>query len=205
MWVAVATPLGIWEWLEHPHLATPHGRMGVALRSPKEIKAIGKISSPTAIIGLFLHSRALISMLFLDFVGELELARGLLSISFANIIGYSVISGLAIRMEPICGQAYDAKQWKLLGLTLQRTMVHQALEEIKAKGMAMATRFFKKKLKSNYLFLLWTISLWYFSHMNNQLWHLTLSNYHLITFSPISLVKMVKIKGQRLYDLHMLF
>ncbi|KAJ9186895.1 hypothetical protein P3X46_002415 [Hevea brasiliensis] len=89
----------------------------------QEIKAIGKISGPTAITGIILYSRAMISMLFLGYLGELELAGGSLSIGFANITGYSVISGLAMGMEPICGQAYGAKQWKLLGLTLQRTVL----------------------------------------------------------------------------------
>ncbi|XP_062159608.1 protein DETOXIFICATION 48 [Alnus glutinosa] len=89
----------------------------------EEIKAIGKISGPTAITGLLLYSRAMISMLFLGYLGELELAGGSLSIGFANITGYSVISGLAMGMEPICGQAYGAEQWKLLGLTLQRTVL----------------------------------------------------------------------------------
>ncbi|GMP45630.1 hypothetical protein CsSME_00014086 [Camellia sinensis var. sinensis] len=89
----------------------------------EEIKAIGKISGPTTITGLLLFSRAMISMIFLGYLGELELAGGSLSIGFANITGYSVISGLAMGMEPICGQAFGAKQWKLLGLTLQRTVL----------------------------------------------------------------------------------
>lgn len=89
----------------------------------EEIKAIGKISGPTALTGLVLYSRAMISMLFLGHLGELELAAGSLSIGFANITGYSVISGLAMGMEPICGQAFGARQWKLLGLTLQRTVL----------------------------------------------------------------------------------
>ncbi|GMH03234.1 hypothetical protein Nepgr_005073 [Nepenthes gracilis] len=89
----------------------------------EEIKAIGKISGPTAITGLLLYSRAMISMLFLGYLGKLELAGGSLSIGFANITGYSVISGLAMGMEPICGQAYGARQKKLLGLTLQRTVL----------------------------------------------------------------------------------
>ncbi|XP_077233508.1 protein DETOXIFICATION 48-like [Tasmannia lanceolata] len=89
----------------------------------EEIRALGKISGPTALTGLLLYSRAMISMLFLGYLGELELAGGSLSIGFANITGYSVISGLAMGMEPICGQAFGAKQWKLLGLTLQRTVL----------------------------------------------------------------------------------
>ncbi|KAI3760735.1 hypothetical protein L1987_51134 [Smallanthus sonchifolius] len=89
----------------------------------EEIKAIGKISGPTAITGLLLYSRAMISMLFLGYLGELELAGGSLSIGFANITGYSIISGLAMGMEPICGQAYGAKQMEILGLTLQKTVL----------------------------------------------------------------------------------
>ncbi|KAH9611728.1 hypothetical protein KSS87_018183 [Heliosperma pusillum] len=89
----------------------------------EELRAISKISGPTTITGLLMYSRAMISMLFLGYLGELELAGGSLSIGFANITGYSVIAGLAMGMEPICGQAYGAKQMKLLGLTLQRTVV----------------------------------------------------------------------------------
>ncbi|XP_021852793.1 protein DETOXIFICATION 48 [Spinacia oleracea] len=89
----------------------------------KEMRAIGKISGPTTVTGLLLYSRAMISMVFLGYLGELELAGGSLAIGFANITGYSVISGLAMGMEPICGQAYGGKQMKLLGLTLQRTVL----------------------------------------------------------------------------------
>ncbi|MED6148191.1 Protein DETOXIFICATION 48 [Stylosanthes scabra] len=88
-----------------------------------EMKAIGKISGPTAITGLLMYSRSMISMLFLGYLGDAELAGGSLAIAFANITGYSVISGLAIGMEPLCGQAYGAKQLKILGLTLQRTVL----------------------------------------------------------------------------------
>uniref|UniRef100_A0A803M0I6 Protein DETOXIFICATION n=2 Tax=Chenopodium quinoa TaxID=63459 RepID=A0A803M0I6_CHEQI len=65
----------------------------------------------------------MISMLFLGRLGELALAGGSLAIGFANITGYSVLSGLAMGMEPICGQAFGAKKHSLLGLTLQRTII----------------------------------------------------------------------------------
>ncbi|XP_042394228.1 protein DETOXIFICATION 48-like [Zingiber officinale] len=89
----------------------------------EEIRAIGRISVPSALTGLIIYSRAMISMLFLGYLGELELAGGSLSIGFANITGYSVLAGLAMGMDPICGQAFGAKQRKLLGLTLQRTVL----------------------------------------------------------------------------------
>uniref|UniRef100_A0A1D1XH84 Protein DETOXIFICATION n=1 Tax=Anthurium amnicola TaxID=1678845 RepID=A0A1D1XH84_9ARAE len=89
----------------------------------EEMRAIGRISVPTAVTGLVLYSRAMVSMLFLGYLGELQLAGGSLAIGFANITGYSVLSGLAMGMEPICGQAFGARQRKLLGLTLQRTVL----------------------------------------------------------------------------------
>ncbi|CAL0306201.1 unnamed protein product [Lupinus luteus] len=89
----------------------------------EEIKTTRKISGPTAITGLLSYSRAMISMFFLRYLGEMELAGGSLSIGSANITHYSVIAGLAMGMEPICGQAYRAKQMKILGFTLQRTIL----------------------------------------------------------------------------------
>ncbi|KAK7308997.1 hypothetical protein RJT34_05389 [Clitoria ternatea] len=88
-----------------------------------EAKCIAHISLPMVLTGLLLYSRSIISMLFLGRVSELALAGGSLAIGFANITGYSVLSGLAMGMEPICGQAFGAKRFKLLGLTMQRTMV----------------------------------------------------------------------------------
>ncbi|XP_058086371.1 protein DETOXIFICATION 49-like [Magnolia sinica] len=88
-----------------------------------EAKAIINISFPMILTGLVLYSRSMISMLFLGHLGELSLAGGALAIGFANITGYSILSGLAMGMEPICGQAFGAKKYTLLGLSLQRTVL----------------------------------------------------------------------------------
>ncbi|KAJ7547663.1 hypothetical protein O6H91_08G097100 [Diphasiastrum complanatum] len=89
----------------------------------EELKQIGSIACPMVVMGLLLYARAMISMLFLGHLGELELAGGSLAIGFANITGYSVLAGLSMGMEPICGQAFGAGRWGLMGLTLQRTIV----------------------------------------------------------------------------------
>ncbi|KAH7298440.1 hypothetical protein KP509_25G043300 [Ceratopteris richardii] len=74
-------------------------------------------------LGLLLYGRMVTSMYFLGRLGELELAGGSLAIGLANITCYSVLSGLAMGMEPICGQAFGAKKWSLMGLALQRTIL----------------------------------------------------------------------------------
>ncbi|KAK4435269.1 protein DETOXIFICATION 49 [Sesamum alatum] len=96
----------------------------------KEAKSIANISLPMILTGLLIYSRSMISMLFLGRLGDLPLAGGALALGFANITGYSVLSGLAIGMEPICGQAFGAQRFKLLGLTLQRTVILLLLTSI---------------------------------------------------------------------------
>ncbi|GLJ17358.1 hypothetical protein SUGI_0301480 [Cryptomeria japonica] len=89
----------------------------------EELMMLGRISGPVVVMGLLLYLRGMISMQFLGYLGELELAGGSLSIGFANITGYSVISGLAMGMEPVCSQAFGAKRRILLGHSLQRTIL----------------------------------------------------------------------------------
>ncbi|KMT12162.1 hypothetical protein BVRB_5g101100 [Beta vulgaris subsp. vulgaris] len=95
-----------------------------------EAKSITKLALPLVLTGLLLYSRSMISMLFLGRIGDLALAGGSLAIGFANITGYSILSGLAMGMEPICGQAFGAKRYKLLGLVMQKTIILLLLASI---------------------------------------------------------------------------
>ncbi|CAN0907518.1 Protein DETOXIFICATION 49 [Linum grandiflorum] len=99
---------------------TPTSHLTLAIQ---ESKLISNISLPMILTGLLLYSRSMISMLFLGRLGDLPLAGGSLAIGFANITGYSILSGLSSGMEPICGQSYGAKRYKLLSLTLHRTIL----------------------------------------------------------------------------------
>ncbi|GER36717.1 MATE efflux family protein [Striga asiatica] len=89
----------------------------------QESISLARIALPMILTGLLLYSRSMISMLFLGRLGDLALAGGSLALGFANITGYSILSGLAMGMEPICGQAFGAQKYTLLGLTLQRTVL----------------------------------------------------------------------------------
>ncbi|XVF34931.1 hypothetical protein REPUB_Repub18cG0100700 [Reevesia pubescens] len=85
-----------------------------------EAKSLFNLAFPIALTGLILYSRSIISMLFLGHLGDIQLAAGSLAIAFANITGYSVLSGLALGMEPLCSQAFGAQRPKVLSLTLHR-------------------------------------------------------------------------------------
>ncbi|KAE8055251.1 hypothetical protein FH972_012103 [Carpinus fangiana] len=112
---------------QHPQKSQKNTSLSLA---SKEALSIANIAFPMVLTGLLLYLRSMISMLFLGHLDELALAGGSLAIGFANITGYSVLSGLAMGMEPICGQAFGAKRFKLLGHTMQRTVILLLLTSI---------------------------------------------------------------------------
>ncbi|KAL0371657.1 UNVERIFIED_CONTAM: protein DETOXIFICATION 49 [Sesamum calycinum] len=90
---------------QKPHKPTTHLSLVI-----QEAISLSGIAFPMILTGLLLYSRSMISMLFLGRLGDLALAGGSLAVGFANITGYSILSGLAMGMEPICGQAFGAKK-----------------------------------------------------------------------------------------------
>ncbi|KAJ7534092.1 hypothetical protein O6H91_13G079300 [Diphasiastrum complanatum] len=89
----------------------------------EELRELGKIALPVTAMNCLVYVRAMVSVLCLGRLGGLELAGGALSIGFTNITGYSVLFGLASGMDPICSQAFGSKNWSLIGLSLQRTIL----------------------------------------------------------------------------------
>uniref|UniRef100_A0A9I9CJN5 Uncharacterized protein n=1 Tax=Cucumis melo TaxID=3656 RepID=A0A9I9CJN5_CUCME len=95
-----------------------------------EAKSLFSLAFPIALTALIIYSRSIISMIFLGRLGDMELAAGSLAIAFANITGYSVLSGLALGMEPLCSQAFGAQRPKLLSLTLHRAVIFLLVSSI---------------------------------------------------------------------------
>ncbi|KAL6197574.1 hypothetical protein ACLB2K_033182 [Fragaria x ananassa] len=89
----------------------------------KETTSLFDLAFPMVITDLIRYSRSIISMLFLGRLGDSELSAGPLAIAYANITGYSVLSGLALGMEPLCSQAFGAGRPKLLSVTLHRCVL----------------------------------------------------------------------------------
>ncbi|PIA64621.1 hypothetical protein AQUCO_00100234v1 [Aquilegia coerulea] len=96
----------------------------------KESKSLFSLAFPIALTALLVYSRSILSMIFLGRLGDIELAAGSLAIAFANITGYSVLSGLALGMEPLCAQAFGAKRPKLLSITLHRSVIFLLVSSI---------------------------------------------------------------------------
>lgn len=95
----------------------------VSMQVIKELIKLGQIVWPIVISSFLLFSRSAISMFVLGQLGQTALAGGSMAIAFANITGYSVLRGLAMGMEPICGQAYGGKKWNTLVITFQKMII----------------------------------------------------------------------------------
>ncbi|XP_058077416.1 protein DETOXIFICATION 55 [Magnolia sinica] len=88
-----------------------------------ELKRIKDIGFPIIAINLVGYLKGLFSVVCMGRLGRLELAGGALAVGFANITGYSVLSGLAMGMEPVCSQAFGSRNMSLVSVTLQRTIL----------------------------------------------------------------------------------
>lgn len=77
-----------------------------------------RIGLPLVVMNLLWFGKMTTTSVFLGHQGELNLAGGSLGFSFANVTGFAVLYGISAAMEPICGQAFGAKNFKLLHKTL---------------------------------------------------------------------------------------
>ncbi|GKU85428.1 hypothetical protein SLEP1_g107 [Rubroshorea leprosula] len=87
----------------------------------EEMKKISDIGFPMAAMSIMGYLKNMILVVCMGRLGSLELAGGALAVSFTNITGYSVLSGLAMGMESLCSQAFGSRNSSFASLTLRRT------------------------------------------------------------------------------------
>lgn len=88
------------------------------------------IGFPIAAMGLVAYLKNMILVACMGRLGSLELAGGALAVGFTNITGYSVLSGLAMGMEPLCSQAFGSRNLLVASLTLRRTILMSLVASI---------------------------------------------------------------------------
>uniref|UniRef100_A0ACD5UAE2 Uncharacterized protein n=1 Tax=Avena sativa TaxID=4498 RepID=A0ACD5UAE2_AVESA len=65
----------------------------------------------------------MISVMFVGHLGELALSSASIATSFASVTGFRFLAGMASSLDTLCGQAFGAKQYHLLGIYKQRAIV----------------------------------------------------------------------------------
>ncbi|KAL6839348.1 hypothetical protein ACP4OV_030845 [Aristida adscensionis] len=94
-------------------------RGGAAAEANRLVRLAGPIIASCVLQNLV----NMVSLMFVGHLGELALAGASLATSLANVTGFSVIIGMAAALDTLCGQAFGARQLRLLGVYKQRAMV----------------------------------------------------------------------------------
>uniref|UniRef100_A0A0D6R6A9 Protein DETOXIFICATION n=1 Tax=Araucaria cunninghamii TaxID=56994 RepID=A0A0D6R6A9_ARACU len=108
--------------LEHHHCEGESGSWAFFGLDMEEVKMQMKIAVPMIITNVCQYGVNVVSVMFAGHMGEHELAGAALANSWALVTGYVVIIGMTGALETLCGQAYGAKEYLMLGVYLQASM-----------------------------------------------------------------------------------
>ncbi|KAH0692164.1 hypothetical protein KY285_019261 [Solanum tuberosum] len=89
----------------------------------EEIKRQLGLAVPLIAVNILQYCLQVISIMFVGHLGELPLSGASMATSFASVTGFSVLLGMGSALETLCGQAYGAKQYHMLGIYTQRAML----------------------------------------------------------------------------------
>ncbi|KAL3689690.1 hypothetical protein R1sor_015999 [Riccia sorocarpa] len=89
----------------------------------EELSQQFQIAGPMILVNLLQYLLTLVPIMFVGHLGELALSSSAIAGTFAGATGSSIMMGMASALETFCGQAYGAKEYRLMGIFLQRAVV----------------------------------------------------------------------------------
>ncbi|TVU30676.1 hypothetical protein EJB05_22309, partial [Eragrostis curvula] len=106
--------------VEQP-LLVPHSHDEKAVST--EVKRLLRLAVPLVASFILRNAVQVVSVMFVGHLGELPLAGASLAASLANVTGFSFLAGMAGALDTLCGQAFGARQYGLLGVYKHRAML----------------------------------------------------------------------------------
>ncbi|KAL6317482.1 hypothetical protein AAG906_030235 [Vitis piasezkii] len=88
-----------------------------------ESKKMWKIAAPSIFSRLAMFSMTLLTQAFAGHLGDLDLAAISIATTVIISISFGFLLGMASALETLCGQAYGAKQYHMLGIYMQRSWI----------------------------------------------------------------------------------
>ncbi|XP_051216685.1 protein DETOXIFICATION 16 [Lolium perenne] len=88
-----------------------------------EVKKQMYLAGPLIVGSLLQNIIQMISVMFVGHLGELSLSSASIATSFAAVTGFSLLAGMSTSLDTLCGQAFGAKQYYLLGIYKQRAIL----------------------------------------------------------------------------------
>lgn len=103
-------------------------RMMVATRV--EMKLLFNLAAPAVIVYMINYLMSMLTQIFSGHLGNLELAAASLGNTGIQMIAYGLLLGMGSAVETLCGQAYGAHRYSILGTYLQRSIILLSLSGI---------------------------------------------------------------------------
>ncbi|PIA51984.1 hypothetical protein AQUCO_01000095v1 [Aquilegia coerulea] len=88
-----------------------------------ELKKIWKVAGPAIFSRVAMFSMTLISQAFAGHLSNLDLASISIATTVIITISFGFLLGMASALETLCGQAYGAKKYHMMGIYLQRSWI----------------------------------------------------------------------------------
>ncbi|XP_031274252.1 protein DETOXIFICATION 40-like isoform X2 [Pistacia vera] len=93
------------------------------LASWLELKLLFPLAAPAVLVYLINNFMSLSTRLFCGHLGNLQLAAASLGNSGVQLLAYGLMLGMGSAVETLCGQAYGAQRYEMLGIYLQRATI----------------------------------------------------------------------------------
>ncbi|CAL9164713.1 protein DETOXIFICATION 40-like [Musa acuminata AAA Group] len=95
----------------------------VGLASQIEMRLLLTLAAPAIVVYLINFVMSMSTQIFSGHLGNVELAAASLGNSGIQIFAYGIMLGMGSAVETLCGQAYGAHKYEMLGVYLQRSTV----------------------------------------------------------------------------------
>ncbi|KAK2992074.1 hypothetical protein RJ640_023457 [Escallonia rubra] len=117
-------------------------------RTWSESKKIWLIAGPSIFCRLAMFSLTVITQAFAGHLGDRDLAAISIATTVIISISFGFLLGMASALETLCGQAYGAKQYHMLGVYMQRFLQCQLKTAVVAwvSGGALALHHYYVRL-----------------------------------------------------------
>ncbi|XP_027170646.1 protein DETOXIFICATION 40-like isoform X3 [Coffea eugenioides] len=88
-----------------------------------EMKLLFQLAAPAVIVYMINYLMSMSTQIFSGHLGNLELAAASLGNTGIQIFAYGLMLGMGSAVETLCGQAFGAKKYEMLGVYLQRSTI----------------------------------------------------------------------------------
>ncbi|KAH9606051.1 hypothetical protein KSS87_006688 [Heliosperma pusillum] len=103
--------------------AKQSSKLGMIETSLEEVKKVWKIAGPSIFCRVAMFALTIITQSLAGHLSDLDLAAFSIVTTLLISISFGFLLGMATALETLCGQAYGARQYHMLGIYMQRSCV----------------------------------------------------------------------------------